>query len=98
VGDDCPRRQEHRGYLKRVWGVAAARFRPSGSPVPWLGWLALSLAGVAAGFRFFPRYYFLLLPVMVIAGARGLALLDGKWKVAALALLLIPLARFARKY
>ena len=34
----------------------------------WIGWLLLALAGVAAGLRFFPRYYFLLLPVDVDDG------------------------------
>ena len=60
------------------------------------GWL-LSLAGVAAGLRFFPRYYFLLLPPVVLLAARGFAL----WRRAGgyvAVLLLIPLARFAPSY
>lgn len=40
-------------------------------------WIALSLAGVVLGLRFFPRYYFLLLPPMTIAAARGWGLLSG---------------------
>jgi hypothetical protein len=63
----------------------------------WLAWLAISLAGVAAGMRFFPRYYFLLLPVVVMMASRGLTLM-GKWSVPAALLLLIPLARFAPAY
>ena len=53
---------------------------------------------MAAGWRFFPRYYFAVLPVLVLAGARGLA--DCAWRGAMLtaALLLIPLARFAPGY
>ncbi len=34
-------------------------------------WILISLAGVALGLRFFPRYYFLLLPPMIIAASRG---------------------------
>jgi hypothetical protein len=63
----------------------------------WLAWLAISMAGVAAGMRFFPRYYFLLLPVVVMMASRGLALM-GKRSVLAALLLLIPLARFAPAY
>jgi hypothetical protein len=35
-------------------------------------WIGLALLGVILGFRFFPRYYFLLLPPMVLAAAYGL--------------------------
>jgi hypothetical protein len=60
-------------------------------------WLALSAAGVAAGGRFFPRYYFQLLPVVAVLGGVGLARLWA-WRPrlaqAALALLLIPTLRF----
>ena len=58
-------------------------------------WLALSLAGVAMGLRFFPRYYFfLLVPIVVLAG-RSLEQLTPRWRIAILALLLIPVLRFA---
>lgn len=40
----------------------------------WLGWLGISLLGAAAGLRFFPRYYFQLLPAVVLLAARGFAL------------------------
>jgi hypothetical protein len=63
----------------------------------WLLWLAISFAGVAAGLRFFPRYYFQLLPVVVLLAARGYAKLTGKTRLIAL-LLLIPLIRFAPTY
>jgi hypothetical protein len=62
-----------------------------------VAWLLLALVGVAAGMRFFPRYYFLLLPVVVIMASRGFALLGRRGALAAL-LLLIPLARFAPAY
>ncbi len=59
-------------------------------------WLILSLIGVAAGLRFFPRYYFQLVPVMALLGARGIAQM--KWPAAALLLLLLPVARFGPRY
>lgn len=61
------------------------------------GWALLSLAAVAAGWRFFPRYYFQLLPVLTLAAARGLVLL-GRQRVLVLLTLLVPLARFAPRY
>jgi hypothetical protein len=63
-------------------------------------WIALSVAGVALGLRFFPRYYFLLLPAMILAGARGWTLLARRRAaMVALALLLaVPLVRFAPRY
>ncbi len=63
----------------------------------WAGWLAISFAGVAAGWRFFPRYYFLLLPIVVLMAARGFSRLGRKAVFPAL-LLLIPLMRFAPSY
>jgi len=64
----------------------------------WLAWLLISLAGVAAGLRFFPRYYFLLLPVVVMLAARGFALLKGRARSAVCLLMLIPVVRFAPAY
>jgi hypothetical protein len=61
------------------------------------GWAALSLAAVAAGWRFFPRYYFQLLPVMTLAAARGCVLL-GRKRALVLLLLLVPLVRFGPRY
>ena len=73
------------------WPVPARRRR-------WLVWLFVSLAGVAAGFRFFPRYYLQILPVVVLLAARGFAGMRGRRRVVVAALLLIPLARFAPTY
>ncbi|MGD0047774.1 MAG: hypothetical protein ABSE42_12220 [Bryobacteraceae bacterium] len=64
----------------------------------WVAWLAISAVGVAAGMRFFPRYYFLLLPVVIMLAARGFALLKGWARVAVCMLLLIPVIRFAPAY
>ncbi|MBL8240951.1 MAG: hypothetical protein JNM66_26255 [Bryobacterales bacterium] len=61
----------------------------------WLLWLGCGLAAVVAGFRFVPRYYFLLLPPLLILGARGLA--QGRRRFLLL-LLLIPLIRFGPRY
>src|SRR4029077_17030207 len=62
-----------------------------------LAWAALSLAAAVVGWRFFPRYFFQFLPVLVICAARGMGLL-GRKRVLALALLLIPLVRFGPRY
>ncbi len=64
----------------------------------WMAWLLISLAGVAAGLRFFPRYYFLLLPVVVMMAARGFTLLKGRSRFVVCLLLLIPVVRFAPAY
>ena len=64
----------------------------------WLLWLGISFGGVAAGLRFFPRYYFQLLPVLVLLGARGWAQLKGKLRLIPALLLLVPLVRFAPTY
>jgi len=64
-------------------------------------WLVLSLAGVAGGWRFFPRYYFQLLPVVALLGGMGLARMaqSRRWiNAVALSLLLIPIARFGPRY
>ncbi len=80
-----------------LWKSAGARWR-------WAAWLAISLAGVAAGMRFFPRYYFLLFPVMMLMAARGLAPMAREFALTkpraifVALLLLIPLARFAPAY
>jgi hypothetical protein len=63
-------------------------------------WIVLSLAGVALGLRFFPRYYLLLLPAMTITAARGWALFSrNRVAMTVLALLLaVPMVRFGPRY
>jgi hypothetical protein len=63
-------------------------------------WILLSLAGVVLGLRFFPRYYFLLLPPMIITASRGWSILSkNKFAILALcALLAVPLIRFGKPY
>ncbi|HBY61977.1 MAG TPA: hypothetical protein DEH78_19325 [Solibacterales bacterium] len=58
-------------------------------------WAALALVSVALGLRFFPRYYFALLPPLVLAASRAMTLLPNRF---CLALLLIPALRFAPGY
>jgi hypothetical protein len=79
--------------------VAAGRFAiERKDSARWGGWLLLSLAGVAMGMRFFPRYYFQLLPVVVMMAARGFTLMAGRRREVVALLLLIPLTRFAPSY
>jgi hypothetical protein len=76
------------------WALARAGLQ---SRWRWLTWLLLSFAGLAAGLRFFPRYYFILLAPMVVLASRGFQLLGRKREFAAL-LLLIPATRFGPSY
>jgi hypothetical protein len=70
------------------------RFSPK-----WVGWLALSFVAVAVGWRFFPRYFFQILPVMVLLGARGICLMPGRVRAGLVAIaLLAPLVRFGPRY
>ena len=62
-----------------------------------LAWAAISFAAAVVGWRFFPRYFFQLLPVLVIAASRGIVLMR-RWRALALVLLLIPLIRFGPRY
>ena len=74
------------------WAVMPKQRRYS-----WGGWLILSLAGIAAGLRFFPRYYFLLLPATVLLAAQAFARIP-RLRAAMLVLLLIPAIRFGPTY
>jgi hypothetical protein len=79
--------------------VGAGRFaKEREQPLRWAAWLAVALAGVAMGMRFFPRYYFQLLPVVVLMAARGFTLMAGRRRELVALLLLIPLTRFAPSY
>jgi hypothetical protein len=64
----------------------------------WIAWLLISLAGVALGMRFFPRYYFQLLPLVALMAARGFVLLSARRRELAALLVLIPLTRFGPPY
>ncbi|HUI57658.1 MAG TPA: glycosyltransferase family 39 protein [Bryobacteraceae bacterium] len=74
------------------------RFSSSASqPRTWFAaWLIVSVLGVALGGRFFPRYFFLLLPPTALLSARSL---KGKPLLFfAAGLLLIPFIRFGPRY
>jgi len=65
----------------------------------WIGWLALSFVAVTIGWRFFPRYFFQILPAMVLLSARGICLLPRGVCAGLVALaLLVPLVRFGPRY
>jgi len=64
----------------------------------WLAWLAVSAAAVMLGLRFFPRYYFQVLPVIALAAARGFTLMPKRAAIAVALLLLIPAIRFGPRY
>ena len=64
----------------------------------WLAWVLVSIPAVVLGMRFFPRYYFQLLPAFVILGARGLTLIRPRHALAIAALAVVPLIRFGPRY
>ena len=59
-----------------------------------LCWIALGLSAAWMGSRFFPRYFFQLLPAVALPAARGFATASPRWRAALVALLAIPLVRF----
>lgn len=62
-------------------------------------WILLASIGVALGWRFFPRYYFILLPALVLMAARTFAVTRPRALLGLAALtMLIPLVRFAPRY
>lgn len=64
---------------------------------PMAVWLVLALASVAGGWRFFPRYYFALLPVAVLLAATGLRLIPLRVRIVLLVVTLaIPAIRFGK--
>ena len=82
------------------WGrrVLAAR-ADKGTVDSFLAWMAICFAGVVLGWRFFPRYYFLLLPALTIPAARGLTLIRSRAVIAvALLTMMVPLVRFGPRY
>jgi len=64
-----------------------------------LAWIGLCFIGVVLGWRFFPRYYFLLLPALTIPAARGLTLIRSRAAIAiAIVTMVVPLIRFGPRY
>ena len=64
----------------------------------YLALVIISFAAVCAGLRFFPRYYFHVLPVILLMGVRGLMLLTPKCRLLLLCLTIIPILRFGPRY
>jgi hypothetical protein len=87
-------------HVALVAGAAVALWKEREERWRFAGWMLLALAGVALGLRFFPRYYFLLLPAMALAAARGWTLIAHKRAAVAAVILLLalPLARFGPRY
>jgi len=82
--------------IPAVWFWRAARGE---NRWKWAAWLGISFLAVAAGWRFFPRYFFQILPVMVLLGARGISLLPRAARVCILSVaLMVPLIRFGPRY
>ncbi len=81
-----------------VIGAAAFFWRKDGRRRAIALWLAVSFIAVLAGLRFFPRYYFQILPPLAIAAGVGWsALARRRVALAALAVaLVIPAVRFGR--
>jgi hypothetical protein len=65
---------------------------------PLLIWFVLALAFSAVGLRSAPRYFNLLLPPLVIAGARGMSLANRRGLALIAALFVIPAVRFGPRY
>jgi 4-amino-4-deoxy-L-arabinose transferase-like glycosyltransferase len=83
-----------------VVGAAVYAWRERNANTARIGiWLSGAALGVAAGWRFFPRYFLTMLPVMTLAAARGLMLLSRRARVLLLcATLLVPAARFGARH
>jgi hypothetical protein len=65
----------------------------------FLAWALIAYAGVVPGWRFFPRYFILLLPPLVVAASQGLATVRPRWiALIAVASMLVPLIRFGPRY
>jgi hypothetical protein len=63
----------------------------------FLAWFLICYVGVVLGWRFFPRYFFLVLPALTLAAARGFSLVPSRVAAAvAIAAMAVPAVRFAR--
>jgi hypothetical protein len=85
------------GFHSALVAAAFCFCRKAHQRMRWAAWLVVSIAGVATGMRFFPRYYFQLLPVFVIMAAGGFCLAGRRRRWMTL-LFLIPLIRFGPTY
>jgi hypothetical protein len=82
-----------------VLAIGAALFWWRRSGWKFVAWAVISYSGVVLGWRFFPRYFFLLLPALVMAAARGWAVTRGRLAPAvAIVAMSVPLIRFTPRY
>jgi hypothetical protein len=85
-----------------VLGAAWCWWKEPERRVQWIAWAALSFAGVAVGWRFLPRYLDQLLPPLIIASSRGIALMNLEKRRATQIILvialLVPAIRFGPRY
>ena len=81
-------------HVAIVAAAAWALFRERDRRWRLLGWIVISLGSAWMGWRFFPRYFFQLLPALALPAARGFSIAPPRWRVAFAALLAIPLIRF----
>jgi hypothetical protein len=84
-------------HLALIAGAALFLWRTRDARLPWIVWMLAAFAMVAAGARFFPRYYLALLPLFVLMTARALAALSPRVRAALLIVTLaVPAIRFGR--
>jgi hypothetical protein len=81
-------------HVAIVAAAACALIRERDRRWRLLCWIAISLGSVWMGWRFFPRYFFQLLPALALPAARGFSIAPPRWRVALASLLAIPLIRF----
>ncbi len=92
------------GFHIALLGGAVVAFPHVGKRNRWMlsSWLLFSFASVCLGERFEPRYYLQLLPPLVIAGSRGIAIGFERYRRATSVLLplalLVPFLRFGPHY
>jgi len=81
------------------WIAAAKPPSTRSTALRFVVWVGICFVGVVLGWRFFPRYYFLLLPALAILAARGFTLIRSRAVMAvALVTMAVPLVRFGPRY
>jgi hypothetical protein len=86
-------------HMVLVIGVGAYWLKEKAREYRYVAWVGICLVGVLLGWRFFPRYYFLLLPALAIPAARGLTTIRRRAVIAiALVAITVPLVRFGPRY
>ncbi len=85
-------------HLTLVTGAGIAVWRDAQRRWVWLAMIGLSFVAVTLGLRFYPRYFFQMLPLLAVLAARGIWLTPVKVRWVLCGLLLIPAVRFGRQY